>query len=127
MACTVQVIFYKEEKAMSIVFINYELSAGKELTAELRELLITSPKKIVDANAHPIAGQGAQVVYFAACKDSERAAHFAEGLYKLDGQDSISVLHDEDALHGYFIMHDGKPSHTWSGYTWARSEFKTPV
>ena len=112
---------------MGIVFINFELSACKELTAALRELLITSPKKIVDANAHPIAGQGAQVVYFAACKDSERAAHFAEGLYKLDGQDSISVLHDEDALHGYFIMHDGKPSHTWNGYDWARSEFKTPV
>ncbi len=112
---------------MSIVFINFELTAGKELPAELRELLITSPQKIEDAQAHPIAGQGAQVVYFAACKDSAKATAFAKALYDFDGQDAISALHDEDELHGYFILRDGKPSHTWSGYTWERSEFKSPV
>ena len=112
---------------MCIVFINYELTKGKELPAELRGLLITSPQKIEDAQAHPIDGQGAQAVYFAACKDSAKATAFAKALYDFDGQDAISALHDEDALHGYFILHDGKPSHTWNGYGWVRSEFKTPV
>jgi len=112
---------------MSIVFINFELSVGKELPAELRELLITSPKKIVDTNAHPIAGQGAQVVYFASCKDSAKATAFAKALYDFDGQGAISVLHDEDALYGYFIKHDGKPSHTWNNHDWARNGFKTPT
>ena len=112
---------------MSIVFINYELSNGKELSTALRALLITSPKKIVDAEAHPVGGQGAQAVYFAACKDSQRAARFAQALHDFDGQDAISVLHDEDELHGYFMLHSGLTSHTWNNYNWARSEFKTPV
>ena len=112
---------------MSIVFINFELTTGKELPAELRGLLITSPQKIEDAQAHPIDGQDGQTVYFAACKDSAKATAFAKALYDFDGQDAISALHDEDALHGYFILHDGKPSHTWNGYDWSRGEFKTPV
>ena len=112
---------------MTIVLINYELDANKALPERVRALLYTTPLEIKGVDAHPIDGQGAQKVYFAACRDADTACAFAKALAEFDGQDAISVLADPDTGEGHFILRDGKPSDTWSGYTWARSEFKSPV
>ena len=106
---------------MIIIHINFELAAGAQVPAHLRHLLISSPYKL-DAQPHPIEGQSAQAVFYAACRDLRDAIAFAVGLGEV-GQDAISFFNGE---HGAFILRTGEVAETWNGYDWTRREFKSP-
>ena len=106
---------------MTVIHVNFELTAGTQTPAHLRHLLISSPYKL-DSQPRPIDGQPPQTAYYAACRDLRDAIALAKGLGEV-GQDAISFY---DGAAGAFILRTGGVAETWNGYAWASECFHTP-